>query len=76
MSIEKDLGKAVDWFDDMVAFVEMVRHNPLTTSSSIVATLTHDMGGIIRKERCFSPRTSGYTKHLERKLSAEKKEKA
>lgn len=31
----------------------------------ILATLAHDIGGIVRQEPCFLPRTHGYAKFIE-----------
>jgi len=29
-----------------------------------ISNITHDLGGLMREEDCFSPRTSGYSKHI------------
>jgi hypothetical protein len=49
--------------DDMAAFIEWARENKMEFKE-VLFTLTHDAGGIIRKERCFVPRTRGYRTHL------------
>jgi len=53
------------FYDDAVAFVTLsmlTKANP----SMIVNTLMHDIGGIVRKERCFCPRVSGSVEDLAR----------
>lgn len=64
--LKNDVGQVSDWFEDMVAYLELNRSNPQVSSSSIVSMLAHDLGGIIRQERGFTPRTNGYEEHLKR----------
>jgi hypothetical protein len=60
------------WHDDAVAFITMALENPgLMRPGEIVSTFCHDLGGIIRKERCFCPRMDGSAKALA-KLRARK----
>jgi hypothetical protein len=55
------------FYDDAVAFVTMgMMSKPPMKAEMIVNTLMHDIGGIIRRERCFCPRVSGSVADLAR----------
>ena len=47
------------FIQDAAAFLRFALNNNIS-SGQIVATLAHDIGGLSRFERCFSPRVSGY----------------
>jgi hypothetical protein len=61
---DRDLNKLVD---DMLAFILFARLNGKhedgnNASILIFSTLSHDIGGVIREDLCFSPRVTGYSK--------------
>lgn len=41
----------------------------------VLATLGHDVGGLINREACFSPRSTGYAKAVAAITKAKRKEK-
>lgn len=46
---------------DMAAFIVFGLNNGMTFDS-VLGSLSHDIGGIVRKERCFLPRSNGFAK--------------
>lgn len=48
------------FIDDAAAFLRFALDSEIS-NADIVETLAHDIGGLSRGERCFSPRVSGYS---------------
>lgn len=47
--------------EDIAAFIELqLAGRNSIDYPMIVTTIAHDIGGVLRDERCFSPRVSGY----------------
>lgn len=71
--MSKKNDEAREQIRDMWAYLCTV---PLDTREDLLAalvTITHDLGGIVRSERCFVPRTHGY---FMRKLAGELERRA
>lgn len=49
-----------DFIEDAAAFCRWALNND--NREIIIATLTHDIGGLSQGKECFSPRVSGYAK--------------
>jgi hypothetical protein len=55
---QDDFGR---FYEDALAYLRMaVRRGE--EPAEILGTLLHDIGGIMRHERCFCPRVDGYAK--------------
>lgn len=49
------------FYDDAIAYVKWAI-KAKRMPAEIVNTMIHDIGGLVRRERCFVPRVSGYAK--------------
>lgn len=60
------MNKNKQFHKDLLAFVRYIHNNDTKSLSekyfAIVATLGHDLNGIINEDKFFSPRCSGYSK--------------
>ena len=56
---------------DLLAFIFIAKEDKILTDSQILVNVCHDLSGIIRKEKCFVPRTDGHHKQfLSRQMKA------
>jgi hypothetical protein len=52
--------------EDMQAYIQFELDHDLSEGfHRVIATLAHDVSGIINETMCFSPRTSGYKRRME-----------
>ena len=49
---------------DMQAYLQFILDRDMSFTAAL-GNLGHDIGGLIRKEECFLPRTDGYHKMME-----------
>jgi hypothetical protein len=54
--LDKDNRK---WLDCFIGYIKWAKKNNLD-KLDIRATISHDIGGLMRKDDCFLPRVSGY----------------
>jgi len=52
-----DLAKCIVWYENNI-------YDEEEKEFSILSTISHDIGGIVRKERGFSPRSSSYSTYV------------
>lgn len=61
--------------EDMAAFIQFQLDQDKVPESDVsfnntLMHVSHDIGGLIRKDRCFLPRTDGYADLMRGKVSA------
>ena len=59
-----DGDTARDFLIDAYGFFQWLIDHEKLAESVVAETIVHDICGLVRGEDCFSPRVSGYRKHI------------